>query len=316
MDIDKQKIFDIEKMKNENLCVLTELNSYFLSHATEFENELYITKKQVLEILEVDDVMVDWYIEDCIEELNENGYSVFRDDSFKDFCTVLGKNLKVSKKDNFIEVFTQKALLTLSMFITQSDVAKALREGMLNNVIKPFIAKKTPQKSKEKKVVNPKDYIEDNVLSYEDLRSKVFQSVFQNKTNDYQRVLTIHHQDSIREFMNLEIKTIFNEYFKDILALIKEKSLNLNRKLSKYELDLLITEATKEQNLSEIVKTLNTKMSERNLTFMNLFYKKIQNYPNYINEKDLEKYTNEKCLIIKEKFLKPENYEILTNLQK
>ncbi|MCD4758752.1 MAG: hypothetical protein K8R39_10800 [Arcobacteraceae bacterium] len=89
-----------------------------------FEDDMWLTKKQVQEFYEISDSTIKRYIENNNDELSKNGYKVLRGKSLKTYKEEFGSFIDEPTKTTVLGIFNFRAFLNLGMLLTESGKAK------------------------------------------------------------------------------------------------------------------------------------------------------------------------------------------------
>lgn len=100
-----------------------------------FEDDMWLTKKQVQEFYEISDFTIEKYIRDNNEELTKNGYKILRGNALKIYKEEVGSFIDIGSKTTILGIFNFRAFLNLGMLLTESQKAKILRSMILDIVI-------------------------------------------------------------------------------------------------------------------------------------------------------------------------------------
>jgi len=130
--IDRQNILN-------NHYALAEIEKAAGIQGIPFEGKTVLLKEQVANFFEVTTRTIDNYIENCGEELRQNGYEVLRGNRLKTLKTSL-HNLPDHEthfvtKTTVLGIFDFRSFLNLAMLVSESERAKLLRQAILDIVI-------------------------------------------------------------------------------------------------------------------------------------------------------------------------------------
>lgn len=125
---DRQEILDTEEVLQyiqDNITIL----------GTPYQDDFYLTLDDAASYFEVDVTIIQDYTVRYQEELSQNGFTVFRDESLADFLKV-SRNIDPSTQE--LSVFTFKAFLDLAFLLPDNEKASHLRclaLGVMTDVI-------------------------------------------------------------------------------------------------------------------------------------------------------------------------------------
>ena len=133
------KDLTISQVQRENILnnsfTLQEVEKNIGLQTVYFEDDIWLTKKQVQEFYEISNSTIERYIEKNSEELTKNGYKVLRGKALKEYkendATLINEGSKIS----ILGIFSFRAFLNLGMLLTESQKAKTLRSMILDIVI-------------------------------------------------------------------------------------------------------------------------------------------------------------------------------------
>ncbi|MCB4763224.1 MAG: hypothetical protein LGB78_04900 [Sulfurovum sp.] len=95
------------------------------------DDERVFTKAQVAELLQIDERTIDRYLESHKDELVKNGYVALKGMKLREFKQYV---VDISKAPS-LGVFPFRAVLNLTMLVTESERAKSIRSKILDIVI-------------------------------------------------------------------------------------------------------------------------------------------------------------------------------------
>ena len=100
-----------------------------------WNEKLYFTREMTASFFEVDIRTISRYIDQYNDELVENGYEVLKGKRLKEFketAQTFGKDINVPTKTTVLGIFDFRSFLNLSMLLSESEKARALRQMMLD----------------------------------------------------------------------------------------------------------------------------------------------------------------------------------------
>lgn len=122
-----------------NQFALSEIEKSLGLKGVLFEGSYRFTKQQISDFFEIDVRTIERYLEKYKSEIDENGYEVLRGkrlDQFKlDSKNQSDTDIDVGVKSRMYGIFDFRSFLNLGMLLTESDVAKQLRQTILDIVI-------------------------------------------------------------------------------------------------------------------------------------------------------------------------------------
>ena len=97
-----------------------------------YQDELLFTTNMVPDFYGVDKRAIRRYVKDYNEELKANGYFLSQGKELRDIKLEIGKDINVLTKTTIVSFFTFRAFLNIGMLLTESLVAKKLRQRILD----------------------------------------------------------------------------------------------------------------------------------------------------------------------------------------
>src|SRR5690606_16559290 len=216
-----------------------------------------------------------------------------------------------------LAIFTYKSFLNVGMLLTGSERAQLLRSSILDIVI-DVLNKKLGGKTKyinqreeeflpsaireynyRKEFTNSLDfYIVENKFKYSQLTDKIYKSIFKESAKEYRKILNLNSKESVRSTMYSEVLDLVSAYENGFANYLKNKSENLNKKLSLSETHLVFTEF--EQTMEAFVSPLQEKarslMASRDLVFRDALHEKLKDYVNEVSSEDFDKFLGKKSM--------------------
>lgn len=284
-----------------------------------YEQEYRFTKKQVAEFFEVTERTIDNYLEKNQKEIEKNGYVVLRGKSLIDFKLVysktFGNETDFVTKSTVLGVFNFRAFLNVAMLLTTSDKAKELRSVILDIVI-DTINKRTGGNTKyinqrdEEFVVNLlkgedyrreftdalRDYVDMGKFKYMVYTDKIYRSIFKENSKEYRRILRLEAKENVRHTMYSEVLDIISSYEIGFADILKNKSLELGRKLTSFETDRLFSKFEHLKLWEPLREKARVKMASRDMLFRDALHQNLQEYIGAVSSEDFEKFLGEKSM--------------------
>ncbi|HEY9859763.1 MAG TPA: DNA-binding protein [Candidatus Obscuribacterales bacterium] len=326
--LDRQNILN-------NRYALEKLEEHLGLGGTLYEEELWFTKHQLIEIFGVSESTIEKYLASHNEELSANGYTVLRGQKLKDFKTLLdGTVTDYGTKTSVLGVFTFRAVLNFAMVLAESDRARAIRSRILDIVI-DVMAERTGGRTK---YINQRDcnylpaayqefnyrkaftdaldyYLEMGKFKYGLYTNKVYQLVFREKAQEYKQILNLTKRDSPRDTMYAEVLKAISSVENGLAAEMKAKSESLGRKLFPPEVDALFNAAENNPYLKPVIEDARLKMASRDLGFRDALHQKLEAYIQSVPESDFEKFLGEASRSLEAQLSDPEILAVLKRLK-
>ncbi|MCE1169598.1 MAG: DNA-binding protein [Sphingobacteriia bacterium] len=255
-----------------------------------YEQEFRFTKKQVADFFEVTERTIDNHLEKNQEEIEKNGYVVLTGKSLIDFKIVYSKVFDDETdfviKSVRLGVFNFRAFLNIAMLLTSSEKAKELRSVILDIVI-DTINKRTGGSTKyinqrdEEFVVNLlkgedyrreftdalRDCVDMGPFKYMVYTDKIYNSIFKENSKEYRKILKLEAKENVRHTMYSEVLDIISSYEIGFADILKNKSLELGRKLNAFETDILFSKFEQLKLWEPLREKARIKMASRDMLF-------------------------------------------------
>lgn len=324
-NIDRQNILN-------NSLVLNNLRNYFGVPGMLFQDEHKYTKQQISEFYQIDIVTIERYLEGNENELKHNGYIVLKGSSLKEFKTQYGHILNLSSKTSQLGVFNFRSFLNLGMLLVESEIAKALRNKVLDIVIDALNEKS----GGSTKYINQRDedflntilkephyrkeftealnlYLDLGNFKYAIYTSKIYECIFKENAIEYKKILNLKEHESVRDTMYAEILKLIASFETGLAYEMKEKHRTLNRKLSKSEMDILLKDFSNHPLFKPLIEDARIKMASRDYGFRKIFHDSLKNYITSVSQSDFDRFLGEKSKALEERI--DENLDVFKRLK-
>lgn len=308
-----------QNILNNNLA-LQEVEKNVGIQTNYYEDEMWLTKKQVQEFYEISDSTIERYIEKNSEELTKNGYKVLRGKALKDYkendATLMSEGSKIS----VLGIFSFRAFLNLGMLLTESEKAKVLRSMILDIVIdvmnqkagghtkyinqrdEDFLIQIIKEENYRKKFTDALNkYVAMGNIKYAVYTNKVYQAIFNENANEYREILKLDSKENIRHTMYSEILAVIAGFENGIADSIEQEYKNKGRKLTSNETDLIFTEAAKNPYLEPVIEKARNKMASWDLCFRDALHENLKNYISAVPKEDFHRFLGNKSKSLEER---------------
>lgn len=318
-------------------------NSYALTHAEkhmalggiEFNGEKVFTKSQLIELFDVSDTTIERYINNHLDELKNNGYTLLRGKHLKDFKEIAdGTLINEGTKTSILGIFKFRSVLNLAMLLVESEQARAIRARLLDIVIdtlaersgghtkfinqrdEDYLVAAFKDESYRKKFTDALDEcVEGNKWKYGNLTNSIYQSIFHENANEYRSVLKLHQNDKIRDTMYSEVLTLISSFEAGLAHEIKQKAEQLGRKLTYKEAESILKQMERHPLYEPMLVDVRTKMASRDLCFRDALHEKLEAYVKAVPAGDFERFLGEKSKSLEERLSDPETLEVFKRLK-
>jgi len=300
-----------------------------------WKNERIFTKIKVAQLLEVDIRTIERYLEHNNEELVKNGYKVLKGYEFKEFKDYVSDiDVGDMLKTPTLGVFTFRAVLNLTMLITESKKAKAIRSKILDIVIDVMAQKSgghtkyinqrengyLPASYKEysyrQEFTNALDhYLDMGKHKYAIYTNKIYTIIFLENATEYKKILDLKQKDSLRDTLYSEILNVIASIENGLVADMKKEYEKLGRKLTSKELNILIENIANNEYLKPGIEDARVKMASRDLCFRDALHDKLENYIQSVPQSDFDKFLGETSKSLEERLSDPETLAVLKRLK-
>lgn len=208
-----------------------------------WNQKLYFTREMTANFFEVDIRTITRYIDQFNNELVENGYEVLKGKKLKEFketAQAYGKDINVPTKTTVLGIFDFRSFLNLSMLLSESEKARALRQMMLDIVIdlinrktgggtkyinqrdKDFFFASIQEENYRRQFTDAlKNYVVDNRFKYAHFTDMIYVSIFKEKAKEYKKILDLKASDKVRDTFYSEILDIIAAYETGLADAIK-----------------------------------------------------------------------------------------------
>lgn len=318
-------------------------NSYALKHAEshlalggiEFNGEKVFTKNQLIELFAVSDTTIERYITNHLDELKNNGYTLLRGKTLRDFKEISdGALINEGTKTSILGIFKFRSVLNLAMLLVESPEAKAIRARILDIVLdtlaersgghtkfinqrdEDYLVAAFKDESYRKKFTDALDeYVEGNKWKYGNLTNSLYQSIFHENANEYRSVLKLHQNDKIRDTMYSEVLTLISSFEAGLAHEIKQKAEQLARKLTYKEAESILKQMVEHPLYEPMLVDVRTKMASRDLCFRDALHEKLEAYVKAVPAGDFERFLGEKSKSLEDRLKDPETLEVFKRLK-
>jgi hypothetical protein len=283
-----------------------------------FEGKAVLLKEQIATFFEVTNRTIENYIARFENELNRNGYEVLRGNRLKQFKIQITEqyvheNDFVNIKTPQLGVFDFRAFLNIAMLITESEPARLLRSTILDIVI-DTINKKTGGATK---YINQRD--DDFIISFfqeENYRKeftdalkncvdmgnfkyalytdKIYVSIFNEKSQEYRKILRLHYKERVRDTFYSEILDLVASFEYGFAVLLNESYKNCGKKLCSWDVDRLYQVFENQAHWKPLIERVRVKMASRDLAFRDALHLQLKEYITPLKRDEFERFLGEK----------------------
>jgi hypothetical protein len=297
-----------------------------------FKDEYRFTKNQISDFYQIDTATIDRYLEGNENELKHNGYVVIKGKSLKEFKEQFGGVTNLSSKTSQLGLFNFRAFLNLGMLLVESEMAKAIRSKILDIVIDSLNYKS----GGSTKYINQRDedflnsilkepyyrkeftsalnkYLDLGNFKYSYYTDKIYKCIFNENAVEYKRILNLEETENVRDTMYAEILKLIASYETGLAHEMERLSNELNRKLSKDEMNTLLENFSKHPLYKPLIEDARTKMASRDYGFRRVLHENLEHYIDSVSKSDFDRFLGEKSKTIEERI--DENIDVFKRLK-
>lgn len=238
---------------------------------------------------------------------------------------------KLNKIKN-LGIFNFRSFLNIGMLLADSEKAKNIRSIILDIVIDSLNKKVGGQT----KYINQRDeeyflaileepnyrkeftsalnkYLEMGNAKYSIYTDAIYRAIFHENAMEYKKLLKLEEKENPRTTMYAEVLKLIASFEVGIADAMKEKSEQLNRKLTPNELDELIKSFTNQRFWIPQLEDARTKMASRDYGFRDIIHSRLENYIQSIPEGDYKRFLGEGSKTLQERI--DDNIDIFKRLR-
>ena len=300
-----------------------------------WNEKLYFTREMTASFFEVDIRTISRYIDQYNDELVENGYEVLKGKRLKEFketAQTFGKDINVPTKTTVLGIFDFRSFLNLSMLLSESEKARALRQMMLDIVIdlinrktgggtkyinqrdKDFVFASIQEENYRRQFTDAlKNYVVDNRFKYAHFTDMIYVSIFKEKAKDYKKILDLKASDKVRDTFYSEILDIIAAYEIGLADAIKKEYDKIGHILSFEEVETIFHEFENMALWKPLIMRGRTKMASRDMALRDAFHYQLSEYIQPLDKDEYQKFlgaTGDEL-----EHLMQENQEVLKRLK-
>ena len=278
-----------------------------------FWNEkLYLTREMTASFFEVDIRTISRYIVQYNDELVENGYEVLKGKRLKEFkeaAQTFGKDINVPTKTTILGIFDFRSFLNLSMLLSESEKARALRQMMLDIVIdlinrktgggtkyinqrdKDFVFASIQEENYRRQFTDAlKNYVVDNKFKYAHFTDMIYVSIFKEKAKEYKKILDLKASDKVRDTFYSEILDIIAAYETGLADAIKKEYDKIGHILSFEEVEAIFHDFENMALWKPLIMRGRTKMASRDMALRDAFHYQLSEYIKPLDKDEYQRF--------------------------
>ena len=277
-----------------------------------WNQKLYFTSEMTANFFEVDIRTITRYIDQFNNELVENGYEVLKGKKLKEFketAQAYGKDINVPTKTTVLGIFDFRSFLNLSMLLSESEKARALRQMMLDIVIdlinrktgggtkyinqrdKDFFFASIQEENYRRQFTDAlKNYVVDNRFKYAHFTDMIYVSIFKEKAKEYKKILDLKASDKVRDTFYSEILDIIAAYETGLADAVKREYDNIGHVLSFAEVETIFHNFENMALWKPLIMRGRTKMASRDMALRDAFHYQLEEYIKPLEKEEYERF--------------------------
>lgn len=278
-----------------------------------FEDSYYFTNSQIANFFDVDIRTIERIVESHKTELIENGYQTLRGEKLANFkVNAFGTDINVGSKVTQLSISSFRTLLNFSMLLANNDIAKQVRNTLLDIVInvltektgghvkfinqrdKNYLSTALEEDNARKKFTNTiRQYVSGPNFKYGQLTNEIYKAIFKEKASEYKKILNLNKNDNARVTMYSEVLRVIASFEQGVAFEIEKKSKSLQQKITSADvIEIIRSLATHPMQRPHLIHA-REKMASRDLYFRNAKHEKLEEYIRPISEEDFERFIGE-----------------------
>lgn len=316
------------KISRQNILnndyAIYEIQNQLKLEGIQYNTDMIFTKEQIAEYFNVDIRTIERCIEFNKDELQNNGYRILRGTELKEFKKIIqsygGTDINVGSKVTVLGIFSFRALLNISMILTESEKAKEVRSVILDIVI-DVINKKSGGNTK---YINQRDneflkswfneenyrkdftdalnnYVNMGPIKYGMYTNVIYKNIFKEKADEYKKILNLSKNDRIRDTFYSEILDLIASYEAGLAYELKFSFEEKGRKLNQMEVDRIFKKFHEHPRQKPLLDKARNKMASRDLVFRDALHLQLQEYITPLEKDDYERFIGEKSKELQER---------------
>ncbi len=300
----------------------------------DFDGQYLFTKKMVADFYEVDVSTINRYLAEYVDELQHNGYVLYKGKRLKEFKLQFGHLINETSKTTQLGLFNFRAFLNIGMLLTESEKAKQVRSVILDIVIATlnervgggtkYINRRDasyfPTALKE---VNYRKQLTSALRAcvdghetnmYSEVTNAIYKAVFKENANEYREILRLDSKDNVRHTLYAEVLLVIASFENGIGAAIREAYKAKGEvKLTISEVKELIMKLAEAPMQKPYLDDARTKMASRDLSFRDAYHGNIEEYLRAVSPEEYDRFIGDKSIDIDQ--ILEENSDVLKRLK-
>ena len=282
-----------------------------------FEGTIRLTKEQISLFFDVDVRTIERYLESNTDELVLNGYIVLKGQKLKLFREAIKEqfvtDIDVGSKVRNLGVFDFRSLLNIAMLLTESEVARVLRQTILDIVIdtinkrtgggtkyinqrdEEFVHASFAEENYRKEFTDAlKNYVNMGPFKYPLYTDKIYVSIFKENSKEYRKILKLHEKDKVRDTFYSEILDLIASFEFGFSKVLEQESKEKKRMLNALETEKLYKEFESQHHWTPLIERARNKMASRDLAFRDALHQQLSAYITPLQKDEFERFLGDK----------------------
>lgn len=301
-----------------------------------FEGKYYLTKQMVADFYEVDVRTIDNYLTANEAELKHNGYFLCKGNQLKDFKLQFAHEKTFATKITQLGLFDFRAFLNIGMLLAESEKAKNVRSIILDIVIstinekagggtkyinwrdREFLPAAIQEDNYRKNLTSSINaYVEGHpTYKYSSITDMIYKAVFKENAKEYRELLKLEPKDNARATMYAEVLRVISSFENGVGAAIHDKQVELKRKLTIAEVQVLITEQADSPAMAPFLYDARQKMASRDLGLRDVLHDNIAEYLRALSPEEFDRFIGTESIDLEKLLDNDENRKTLERLKK
>ena len=302
--------------------------------AMDFDGQYLFTKKMVADFYEVDVSTINRYLSEYVDELQHNGYVLYKGKRLKEFKLQFGHLINETSKTTQLGLFNFRAFLNIGRLLTESEKAKQVRSVILDIVI----ATLNERVGGGTKYINRRDasylptalkevnyrkqltsalraYVDGHETNmYSEVTNAIYKAVFKENANEYREILKLDSKDNVRHTLYAEVLLVIASFENGIGAAIREAYKAKGEvKLTISEVKELIMKLAEAPMQKPYLDDARTKMASRDLSFRDAYHGNIEEYLRAVSPEEYDRFIGDRSIDIDQ--ILEENSDVLKRLK-
>lgn len=123
---------------------------------------------------------------------------------------------------------------------------------------------------------------------------KIYVSIFNEKAQEYRKILCLHNKEKVRDTFYSEILDLVASFEYGFAVLLTETCKKKGKMLCSWEVDRLYQEFEKQAHWKPLIERARVKMASRDLAFRDALHLQLKEYIAPLKRDDFERFLGEK----------------------